>query len=67
MTDKQPDLLTITEAAAIVRRHVAPLRHWRHLRTGPAASDSVGESSTGRPPCRSGLTANRGDSEYRYM
>jgi hypothetical protein len=34
MTDKQPDL-TITEAAAIVRRHVAPLRHWRHLRTGP--------------------------------
>ena len=28
-------LLTITEAAAIVRAPVATLRYWRHLGTGP--------------------------------
>ena len=32
----QPDdLLTITEAAAILRAPVATLRYWRHLGTGP--------------------------------
>jgi hypothetical protein len=35
MTDQHPDLFTITEAAAIVRRPVATLRYWRHLGTGP--------------------------------
>jgi Helix-turn-helix domain len=35
ITDQHPDLLTITEAAAIVRRPVATLRYWRHLGTGP--------------------------------
>ena len=29
------DLLTITEAAAILRTPVATLRYWRHLGTGP--------------------------------
>jgi helix-turn-helix protein len=28
-------LLTITEAAAIVRAPIATLRYWRHLGTGP--------------------------------
>ena len=28
-------LLTLTEAAAIVRAPVATLRYWRHLGTGP--------------------------------
>jgi predicted DNA-binding transcriptional regulator AlpA len=35
MTDQHPDLLTITEAAAIVRRPVATLRYRRRLGTGP--------------------------------
>ena len=31
----QPDLLTITEAAELLRAPVATLRYWRHLGTGP--------------------------------
>lgn len=36
-TTRQPDdeLLTIVEAAALVRAPVATLRYWRHLGTGP--------------------------------
>jgi excisionase family DNA binding protein len=30
-----PDLLTITEAAELLRAPVATLRYWRHLGTGP--------------------------------
>jgi len=30
------DLLTITEAAELLRAPVATLRYWRHLGTGPA-------------------------------
>jgi excisionase family DNA binding protein len=33
----QPDLLTITEAAELLRAPVATLRYWRHLGTGPAS------------------------------
>jgi excisionase family DNA binding protein len=36
-TDPQPDLLTITEAAELLRAPVATLRYWRHLGTGPAS------------------------------
>ena len=36
-TDAQPDLLTITEAAELLRAPVATLRYWRHLGTGPAS------------------------------
>ena len=35
ITDAQPDLLTITEAAELLRAPVATLRYWRHLGTGP--------------------------------
>jgi DNA-binding transcriptional MerR regulator len=35
--DSPQDLLTITEAAAIVRAPVATLRYWRYLGTGPAS------------------------------
>ena len=35
MTDT--DLLTITEAAALLRTPVATLRWWRHQGTGPAS------------------------------
>ena len=30
-----PDLLTISEAAELLRAPVANLRYWRHLGTGP--------------------------------
>ena len=33
--DHEPELLTITEAAELVRAPVATLRYWRHLGTGP--------------------------------
>jgi hypothetical protein len=33
--DREPELLTIMEAADILRAPVATLRYWRHLRTGP--------------------------------
>ena len=32
---ERADLLTITEAAHILRAPVATLRYWRHLGTGP--------------------------------
>jgi excisionase family DNA binding protein len=39
MTDltasREPELLTITEAAELLRAPVATLRYWRHLGTGP--------------------------------
>lgn len=31
----QPELLTLTEAAALLRAPAATLRYWRHLGTGP--------------------------------
>ena len=33
--DHEPELLTITEAADLLRAPVATLRYWRHLGTGP--------------------------------
>jgi excisionase family DNA binding protein len=35
--DRPPDLLTISEAAELLRTPVATLRYWRHLGTGPAS------------------------------
>jgi excisionase family DNA binding protein len=32
---RDPELLTISEAAQLVRAPVATLRYWRHLGTGP--------------------------------
>ena len=34
-TGREPELLTITEAAELVRAPVATLRYWRHLGIGP--------------------------------
>jgi hypothetical protein len=34
---REPDLLTITEAADLLRAPVATLRYWRHLGTGPCS------------------------------
>ncbi|MCU1671827.1 MAG: Transcriptional regulator, MerR family [Blastococcus sp.] len=36
-TDHEPELLTITEAADLLRAPVATLRYWRHLGTGPTS------------------------------
>ncbi len=33
--DHEPELLTIAEAADVLRAPVATLRYWRHLGTGP--------------------------------
>jgi len=33
--NQQPELLTLTEAAELLRAPVATLRYWRHLGTGP--------------------------------
>jgi excisionase family DNA binding protein len=35
--DPAPALLTITEAAELLRAPVATLRYWRHLGTGPTS------------------------------
>jgi predicted DNA-binding transcriptional regulator AlpA len=32
---REPELLTITEVAELLRAPVATLRYWRHLGTGP--------------------------------
>ena len=32
---REPELLTITETADLLRAPVATLRYWRHLGTGP--------------------------------
>ena len=34
-TGREPELLTITEVAELVRAPVTTLRYWRHLGTGP--------------------------------
>jgi excisionase family DNA binding protein len=34
-TSRDPELLTIAEAAELLRAPVATLRYWRHLGTGP--------------------------------
>lgn len=35
--DNRPELLTITEAAELLRAPVATLRYWRHLGAGPTS------------------------------
>jgi len=50
MTDhpagREPELLTITEAADLLRAPVATLRYWRHLGTGPRSFASAAASCT---------------------
>lgn len=50
----EPELLTITEAAELLRAPVATLRYWRHLRTGPTASASAAASSIAATICARG-------------
>ncbi len=37
LTEPAPELLTIIEAAQLLRAPVATLRYWRHLGTGPTS------------------------------
>jgi hypothetical protein len=37
MDDRAHELLTITEAADLVRSPIATLRYWRHLGAGPCS------------------------------
>ena len=39
---RDPELLTITEAAELLRAPVASLRYWRHLGTGPRSCFRLG-------------------------
>ena len=41
-TGREPELLTITEAADLVRAPVATLRRWRHRGTGPRSFRLLG-------------------------
>ncbi len=43
------ELLSVAEAAAIVRAPVATLRYWRHLGTGRTASRWAAAFATGDP------------------
>lgn len=48
------DLLTITEAAHLLRTPVATLRYWRHIGTGPRSFNSAAASSPPGPISRRG-------------
>jgi hypothetical protein len=52
----QTELLTITEAAELVRAPVATLRYWRHLGTGPRSFRVGPASSTAATTFAPGLT-----------
>jgi hypothetical protein len=60
MTDhtasREPELLTINEAAELLRAPVATLRYWRHSAPARAASASAAASSTVPTTCAPGST-----------
>jgi len=66
MDDRAHELLTITEAADLVRSPIATLRYWRHLGAGPCSfrlgrrvlyrrADIDDWIATQRDPTRSGI------------
>ena len=62
-TDHQPELLTITEAADLLRAPVATLRYWRHRNIGPH-SFRVGRRVLYRhDDLRAWIDARRGDDD----
>ena len=58
---REPELLTITEAAELLRAPVATLRYWRHLAPVRAASASAAASSTAPTTCATGSTPSWGE------
>ncbi len=67
MTDHTPDadhpadLLTITEAAQLLRAPVATLRYWRHLGTGPRSFRLGRRVLYRRDDLRAWIDAQRGE------
>lgn len=59
------DLLTITEAAELLRAPVATLRYWRHLGTGPASLRLGRHVLYRREDVRAWIDAQREDGEAR--
>jgi excisionase family DNA binding protein len=60
--DDHPDLLTITEAAEVLRIPVATLRYWRHLGTGPTSFRLGRRVLYRRDDLHEWITAAHGDS-----
>jgi hypothetical protein len=56
--DHDHDLLTIDEAAGVLRTPKATLRYWRHLGTGRVASASAAASSTAPTTSTNGSPPN---------
>ncbi len=54
MPDRDPQLLTIAEAAELLRASVATLRYWRHLGPGPRSFRLAAASSTAATICMPG-------------
>ncbi len=59
--DHQPELLTITEAAEVLRTPVATLRYWRHLGTGPRSFRLGRRVLYRRDDLHAWIDAQRGD------
>jgi excisionase family DNA binding protein len=65
MTDhtasREPELLTIREAAALLRAPVATLRYWRHRGTGPRSFRLGRRVLYRRDDLRAWIDAQRGE------
>jgi excisionase family DNA binding protein len=65
MTDdtasREPELLTITEAAELLRAPVATLRYWRHLGSGPRSFRLGRRVLYRRDDLRAWIDAQRGE------
>jgi excisionase family DNA binding protein len=59
--DPHPELLTIREAAALLRAPVATLRYWRHLGTGPRSFRLGRHVLYRRDDLRAWIDAQRGE------
>jgi excisionase family DNA binding protein len=59
--DLHPELLTIREAAALLRAPVATLRCWRHLGTGPRSFRLGRRVLYRRDDLRAWIDAQRGE------
>ncbi len=59
--DPHPELLTIREAAALLRATIATLRYWRHLGTGPRSFRLGRRVLYRRDDLRARIDARRGE------
>lgn len=61
-TSHEPELLTISEAAELLRAPVATLRYWRHLGSGPRSFRLGRRVLYRRDDVRSWINAHRDSS-----